>query len=385
MYGSLQMISETPRLMASPDPIVGFPHLAEDLTAEWVTSALRAGGVGHDVEVASIEYERLAAGVGFMGEVARLRLGYRSAPDGAPASVIVKIPTQNPEVRAMLGPARVYERETRFYQQLAGRPEVAAPKCFYAGIDAAADEHVLLLEDLSAWRNGDQASACSVADAHGALAALAAFHAAFWESDSLRVLDWLPAINAEINKLTAEAVYAKSLRGFLEIFGDSLSTDTMDMAQRYGKGIRQLLDRLEALPNTVVHFDFRLDNLFFDGPDDSPVRLIDFQAVARGGGAYDVGYFLSQSLDIEDRRAHEPELLGTYLDSLAANGVSGYGRDQLEQDIRIGMLYSWIIPVMAVGGGFDLSDERALRLWRAVVARSQAAITDHRAAELLDA
>lgn len=363
--------------------VIGFPHSAADLTAEWTTAALRAGGLGDGVEVASVEYEPLAAGVGFMGEVARLHVTYRTAPAGAPDSVIVKIPTQNPDVRAMLGPARVYERESRFYQQLAGRPEVAAPRCWYAGIDAAADEHVLVLEDLSGWRNGDQAAACSVADAHRALSALAAFHAAFWESESLPHLDWLPAINAEINKVTAEAVYATSLPGFLEVFGDSLTPATKAMAERYGSNIRQLLDRLEALPNTVVHFDFRLDNLFFDGTPEAPVRLIDFQAVARGGGAYDVGYFLSQSLDIEDRRTHEAALLDTYLATLAAHGVSGYERDRLEQDMRIGMLYSWIIPVMAVGGGFDLSDERALRLWKAVVARSQAAITDHRAADLL--
>jgi aminoglycoside/choline kinase family phosphotransferase len=298
--------------------------------------------------------------------------------------VIVKIPTQNPEVRAMLDPARVYERETRFYQQLAARPAVAAPRCWFAGMDDTAREHVLLLEDLAGFRNGDQAVACSVADAHAALAALGAFHAAFWNDDSVAGLEWLPPINAEINKATGEAVYAKSLPGFLDVFGRVLTPETMAMAQRYGSNVRQLLDRLEALPNTVVHFDFRLDNLFFDGPSDAPVRLIDFQAVARGGGAYDVGYFLSQSLDIEDRRAHEGELLDTYLDALAAHGVTGYGREQLQDDLRVGIIYSWIIPVMAVGGGFDLSDERAMRLWDTVVARCQAAIADHRAAELLD-
>ena len=69
---------------------------------------------------------------------------------------------------------------------------------------------------------------------------------------------------------------------------------------------------LRTVPSAVVdelgtpqllHGDFRADNLFFDA--DGTVVVIDWQAISQGGGAADVGYFVSQNMSTEDRRAHE--------------------------------------------------------------------------------
>jgi hypothetical protein len=218
------------------------------------------------------------------------------------------------------------------------------------------------------------------------LTAVAKLHAAYWESPGLDQMTWLPAFNGPGNKI-GKMIYESSLPRFMEVFGHAIRPEMLPVVERYGDNVHQLLDRFyEAVPHTIVHFDYRLDNLFFDdrSADGPAVRMIDFQAVAKGLGAYDVGYFLSQCLAVEDRRAHEENLLAAYHAALEEGGVRGYGLDQLREHYRLGVLLGWLIPVFAVGS-LDVSSERALQLWTAVVERSQAGILDHGCEALLTA
>lgn len=45
------------------------------LSAEWLTAALQGSGAGN-ASIASFKYGRIAAGVGFLGQLGRLRLKY---------------------------------------------------------------------------------------------------------------------------------------------------------------------------------------------------------------------------------------------------------------------------------------------------------------------
>lgn len=355
------------------------PRTGVEITPAWLTEVLREEGVvGQDRQVVAVELAAEVAGMGFMGEVDHLRLTY-DGPSDAPSTMVAKLPTQDPDVRAMLAPARVFEREARFYRDLA--PQLpATPRCYHAAIDVDDDDFLLLLEDLSELRLGDQLAGCSGDDADRAIDALAAFHATFWESPALAGLDWLPPVNDPGMKIGAQ-IYEASLPRFLEVFDHALEPWMPAVAERFGSHMSGLLDRFAAMPTTIGHFDYRLDNLFFDDAAGS-VRMFDFQATSRGGFAYDLGYFTSQNVTTEERRAKEDELLARYHDGLRAGGVADYNLDQLEADHRVGVLYGWFIPVFAVGS-LDVSSERAMSLWTEVIKRSQAAIADHDAAELL--
>ena len=354
------------------------PTASTEIDAGWLTTALRAGGaIDERTSVTGVSAEPIAAGTGFMGEVARLRPTFTGGQ--GPRTVIVKIPTQNPVVREMMKPARVFEREARFYAELAPQLAVVAD-ALYVAADYETDNYVLVLDDLGHLRVGDQAAGADVADAEAALIALAALHAQFWRSPRLDSLAWMPMANADSMKIGRE-IYQASLPGFRHVFGHAIDPANEALVDRFGDNVHQLLDRLAAMPTTIMHFDYRLDNLFFG--DDSTVRMIDFQASSKGGGAYDVGYFLSQNLDIKTRRAGEDHLLRTYHDALVAGGVADYLFDQLVEDYRVGVLYGWIIPVFAVGT-LDSSSERAMTLWTRVIERSQAAMSDHHVADLLD-
>ena len=173
----------------------GLPTTATAINTSWLTTELRTGGaITAGTTVTGVEVEPMAAGVGFMGEVARLRLMYTGGT--GPATMIAKIPTQNPEVRQMLAAARVFEREARFYLDLAPQFDFVA-RAHRVAADFTADEYVLLLEDLGHMRIGDQAAGASVDDAAAALVALAGLHAAFWKSPRLDAITWMPLCNAD--------------------------------------------------------------------------------------------------------------------------------------------------------------------------------------------
>ncbi|MFM7871804.1 MAG: phosphotransferase, partial [Actinomycetota bacterium] len=94
------------------------PTSSAEITPEWLTERLRATGtIDASTAVTAIERDLMGAGVGFMGEVGRIKVGY--AGGSGPATMICKIPTQDPNVRGLLAAAKVFEREARFYADVA--------------------------------------------------------------------------------------------------------------------------------------------------------------------------------------------------------------------------------------------------------------------------
>ena len=108
---------------------------------------------------------------------------------------------------------------------------------------------------------------------------------------------------------------------------------------------------------------------------------IDWQICVRTVGAYDLGYFLSQSLTAEDRRAHEEQLLDVYRDTLADSGID-YPVNQLLEDYRRTALFCLCYPIQA-GGSVELVNDRAVQLVGQMLDRVVAAIHDLDAGELL--
>ena len=354
------------------------PTSSAEITPDWLTARLRESGtIDTSTSVATIERDLMGAGIGFMGEVGRIKVAYSGG--SGPATMICKIPTQDATIRGMLAAAKVFEREARFYADVAPALDVV-PKALGIASDLEHDDHVLVLQDLGHLRVGDQAKGVDEKDARATMIAAARLHARYWQNADLDRIDWMPMANSEGMKIGRE-VYQASLPGFLQVFAHAIDPDMVSVMERYGDNVHQLLDRIAAMPNTVVHFDFRLDNLFFDDSTGA-VWMIDFQTSSKGGGAYDIGYFMSQSVPIDVRRAHEDSLLHTYHDELVRLGVKNYSYEQFFQDYRVGVLYGWIIPVYAVGT-LDSSSERAMALWTEVIKRAQSAMRDHSVSDFL--
>jgi aminoglycoside phosphotransferase (APT) family kinase protein len=73
----------------------------------------------------------------------------------------------------------------------------------------------------------------------------------------------------------------------------------------------------------VAHNDYRVDNLLFaDGPDADPVVVVDWQTCVYGPGISDLAYFIGGSLETEQRRLHERDLVRDYHHRMTAAGVA---------------------------------------------------------------
>jgi thiamine kinase-like enzyme len=152
---------------------------------------------------------------------------------------------------------------------------------------------------------------------------------------------------------------------FVQKFGDRTPPGTVgwveQMIPRWGESMAEVL-----LPKTLVHADYRVDNLFFDG---DTVIALDWQSIAYGEGLYDVAYFLGGSLPIEHRRATERDHVKRYGDTLRELGVDVPGDDELFDFYRRAVLLAMTVGALLMGQ-LDLTvNQRAVDLANVAVER----------------
>ena len=358
------------------------PAGPEALTPEWLTQALRETGTITKSAVTSFDAVPIGEGVGFMGQLAKVQLQYDAPEEGAPQTLIAKFPAVSNDNREVANIFRFYERETKFYEEIASTVQLQTPDCYFNSFNKETGAFVLLLEDLTNFRVGDQVAGCSAEDADLALRALAKFHAAWWESPRLAELDWMPLTNDTVIAQTAQQAYNDAWGPVLEAFGALIPPVMRELGERFGKHVVDLMNELAVPPRTISHGDYRLDNLFFPTDGSEKLTVIDWQISSRGRGVFDVAYFLSGTLQPEERKAKEMELLKTYHQVLTENGVQGYDFDQCFQDYRASTLFSFLYSVIAIGS-LDLANERGQALFTNNLTRNIAAISDLNAGELL--
>src|SRR5262249_19669382 len=202
-----------------------------------------------------------------------------------PASVVAKVPASDDASRATGFATRTYELEAAFYSDLASTVWVNRPGCYLARYDPDNQGYVVLLEDAAPAEAGDQIEGCPPADAASVMPELAALHAPRWGDPSLLGVDWLDRPSPEM--AAALAGYLPTLfDGFVARYGDCVDPEVIDLSERLMESLESyLLER--PYKWTVVHGDFRLDNLLFGGPR---VVVVDWQTVKIGAAMSDVAY-----------------------------------------------------------------------------------------------
>jgi aminoglycoside/choline kinase family phosphotransferase len=361
-----------------------YPTSPAEITSEWLTTALRQSGAITKANVRSFDSKVIGEGAGLLGELVKLSLQYDKAEPDAPRSLIAKFPAAAQENRDVAMFFRSYEREVNFYEQIAEQVELRTPRCYFSAFEPETGDYVLLLEDLAPAVVGDQLAGCSAEHAELAISELAKFHATWWNSPELQKLDWMPSYDAEWYIKAAEDGYAQAWEPFVGFTKDYLTPELSDVGQRFGKSIRKVMNRLgNELPATIVHGDYRLDNLFFASPQGgAPFAVIDWQISSKGGGIFDVAYFVAGTLPEAERRATERDLVKLYHNTLDERGVKDYSVEQCWQDYRLSALLLLAYSVITLGS-LDLANERGVELFTTISKRTLAAITDLKSAELL--
>jgi hypothetical protein len=341
------------------------PETPDELTPAWLTAALSEAGALEGGSVAAADWKRVGAEYGFTSLIARVRLRYEGAHGDAPASLIAKLTTPRLFERSV--------REARFYGEIADAP---APHVFLAAVDETRRRVALLLEDLTGGRQGDVLRGCSIDDAVAVIDELAPFHARRWGARA--PVRAFPQVGRDPQE--REARYDGQVDAFLARYGGRLPAEVRALVVRLCPRLGDVLRELEQGPRTLVHGDLQLDNLLFEAGRDRSVVFLDWQTVSVGAPAWDVTLFLCGSLDPEDRRAAENELLDRYAALLAAHGVRGYGAGELRRDCLLALL-AWLAGTVGWLTSRDASElvgrERAVQEAALADGRLVAALLDH--------
>lgn len=318
--------------------MVDIPRTARDAGRAWVAEALAESGLVVNAVLADVEPEPLEEGSAVFGQLARLRLRYAGPSSQVPPSLILKLPTARPANWARGLDLRLYEREVRFYEEIAPKLAVRVPRCFWSRADPDSGRSALLLEDLGYLRTGDQRRGIGAVRAELAAIRLAGAHAQWWESGDLARMEWMPSFSNPMTKQLA-ASYSDRWPEFIGRSGGQLPAGSSGLGESVGESLEELLEALSAPPVTLIHADFRAANLMFgEGAQANAFAVVDWQMASVGRGIFDVAYLLCQSISVKERRAHEESIVEAWHSSLVSCGTSGYSLRDARRDYRRAVL-----------------------------------------------
>ncbi len=305
-----------------------------DLTAQWLTSAL-------GTPVADFSCERI--GTGQMSECYRVALTYPTDAVG-PVSVVLKVAATDPVSRQTGLALGLYEREVRFYTDVApsldGGP--VAP-CYSAAFNPDSGAFHLLLGDAGPALVGDEIRGATIEQALLALTELARLHAPALGNASMAQAEWLNR-ESPMNQALIGQLYT----GFVERYGDQIEPGHRLVCERLIGSFDGYLaaeaaaDRVQGL----VHGDYRLDNMLFgQAGADRPLTVVDWQTVGWGPAMTDVAYFLGCALPNEVRREHYEALLRAYRDALGPDAPVSL--DDVREGVRRQSFFGVVMAIVS--------------------------------------
>ena len=273
----------------------------EDVTAAWLS-----GVFGASVDV--IATERIGDGLVGMN----LRVALRSDDAGVPSSVVIKLPSPDETSRATGIALRNYERESKFYNDIAHTIDMRVPRCYHSDWTEATGDFVIVLEDLAPAEQGNQITGCTPEVARTAVLELARLHGPRWGDPTLDDVDWLTRRTGPDDTAMLVGLWGMVYPNFVATYGRYLSDEQMALLERFGPKLGEWTEG-RTPPYTVTHGDYRLDNLMFASASGGhPITAVDWQTPGHGPGLADVSYFLGAGPLPEDRRRIERELVAEY-------------------------------------------------------------------------
>lgn len=289
-------------------------------------------------------------GTGQVGDSVRFTLDF--ADGGGPVTLAGKFPAADPTSRATAAMLGLYAKEVGFYRELAPQLPVRTPGVLFAEMADDGTSFCLLFEDLGPARGGNQIAGCGIADARAGVRQAAALHAPSWHNPAMLGLGWLqpdPAAAARVR-----ALYPQAQAIFRERYAGVLEPEFMALCEalaEFTAATERVTERV-----SLVHGDFRLDNLLFDIRDGAePVAVLDWQTLTIGNGLTDIGYFLGCGIGDALRRAHERELLELYCAEMTARGVP-LSVEAIWRDYVVGALHG--VSTAVFSAAFVVRTER---------------------------
>lgn len=357
---------------------MAFPHDPAEITPEWLTNVLNAGR--GDIE--SVDVEFVGDAIGNTSDVYFIRI---TSKDGAglPASLVAKTVPKFDGAIEVCKALKLFEREIEIYRNVASVSAIRTPELVWSDYDPETSLGFMLMEDCSCFESLDQTAPVpsSLDQLYRIVESSARLHARWWND---------PSVHASVLRQgdpVRTAFFTIVRDGWLGLLGGGPGSETIPesgraVAQCFAENLLELADHHWPTSDlTVMHLDFRVDNMFVDTESGEAI-VFDWQGASLGRGVWDVAYLMCTGYAPNFRRQHEHDVLKRYFDVLVEEGVTGYPFEQAMEDYRFGMAFSlWVVPFTAI---LDLSSERGQRLVNKIIGGIFAGIEDHGADKMLD-
>ena len=266
-----------------------------------------------------------------------LRLRLQSQSKDLPASLILKMDSDNQAGREMAQALNCFQREAGFYREFSAGVRGCVPRCHACGDGTSDEGRWLLLEDLTAMKAGNQVRGISAEATLSVIEAIADVHARFWHAAVLESHVWIPAHQVWFQGSSEIlATYRQSFLDDYELRVDAVALETIDRTIERSQGIDQAIAKR---PWTLVHGDLRAENVLF--ATDSSHRdavVLDWGTPTRSLAALDLAFLIGGSVPMPARRGRIPELCDRWHQALHRRGVSSYTSQEAWNDLQLATL-----------------------------------------------
>lgn len=236
-------------------------------------------------------------------------------------------------------PAHDIMPEALFYRDVAPRLDLRLPRTAHVAYDEPAAQAMIVMEDVveAGGTFGSPHAPQPLDVTRDTLSQLALLHASTWGLGLVADVEWLEP----------------KLEHFLTLYGPDRLQELLDDGRvegapaelRVATNLVAAFERQARHEATfLLHGDTHTGNVYLDR--EGRACWFDWQVTQLGNWATDVAYHLATVLTIEDRRAHEAELLGHYLAELAGRGAPAPSWDDAWDLYRRSFPYGYFLWVI---------------------------------------
>ncbi len=349
------------------------PRSPRDVSPEWLSAVLCAGTPGARVIAVAVT----APGIGTTTR-ASLELTYNEAgaAGGLPTRVFVKCTTGLAQ-RIMLGLGGLIHGEPGFYAHVRPLVEIEAPLGYHGAVAARSWRSIVVMEDVVRtrgarfWRPSSSLSRPQIEDL---LASAARWHGALWDSPRLGEWKWLKTPAEQMAMIDALLSLADRTRAGVQRAHGVIPARLSKRQHHLQDALRASMWLASQGPLTYLHGDLHIANTYT--MDERTMGVCDWQTSLRGSWVHDYAYLVATSLEVEDRREWERDLLAFYLEQLAAAGGPSLATGEAWNSYRQALFYPYFAWLYTLGRSRLQPNFQPAETGLALVRRLAAAIDD---------
>jgi len=337
----------------------------DQLTVEWAQKVINQHckkTIVNKVNITSID----------IGTTTRVHLKVdHNSTDVLAKQWFVKIPSLSWRARTITALPRLLHTEVRFYNELAKITPTNKPIALSAQ-SRLAKGSTLVLNDITEQNAipGHASDTLSVERARLIIEQLAHLHAQFWNKTNKQEFNWLAGPVRQLEDSLGSALAVPLMKRGLNKAKELVPKTLHSPAIQYARQRKKIMHFLAQGPQTIVHHDCHPGNLFWNN---NKPGLLDWQMVRTGEGISDISYFLATSLNPEDRKVSEHQLVDFYIKKLSAKGITNLEPKQIHQRYRAHLIYPLeaMLVTLAIGDMMDIEANKTL------IKRASSAIEDN--------